>query len=218
MNATETWSRIGRHLAGESTAAEDAELERWAAEDPAHEELLAAARRIWEAAGGHLPGHDSGAAWRRLERLLSGASDESGPPVEDHEGGEDTPPSTDRLPIEPIDCAIRMERRPRAAVQVARRFAAGLGVGAAAALVAGLSLGWELLFVDTSLSYVAAEISAAFGIPLQLVSAATDEPRVPAVPEVRPFDGAVATVCRVLGSRCDEAPDQTTVYWTSGGR
>ncbi|UCC73721.1 MAG: FecR domain-containing protein [Gemmatimonadota bacterium] len=351
MKDTEIWSRIGRHLAGESSPAEDAELERWAAEDPSHAALLAAARRVWAAAGGHLPGRDSGAAWKRLAPFLSGESGAS-------RGG--APPVAKGEAIEPTDCAIRTPRRPRQAGRVARRIA-GFGITAAAALLAGLLLGrgsrppvpppepraWHtgpaeaatiplpdgsvvrigpeswleavgtravalegvayfavtsdstapfevrtragrirvvgtrfearaegdsalvavvegrvalaglagrtveigpgqagllvagvapetahlppsrrlaawmgrvLIFRDTPLSDVAAEIEAVYGIPLQLVSDAADEPRVSAVFEERPFDEVVATVCRVLGSPCEVTPDQATIYWTTGGR
>jgi ferric-dicitrate binding protein FerR (iron transport regulator) len=355
MNEEEIWSKIGRQLAGESTPAEDAELERWAAEDPSHAELLAAACRVWEAAGGHLPGRDSGAAWKRLAPLLSG-SGESGA------GGKGAGGAPEGRAGEPADVLIRMPHRPGHGWRAARRVV-GVGITAAAALLAGLVLGrasrrpapappaepqaWHtgaaeattvplpdgsvvrmgpesrleavgaravalegvayfavatdraapfevrtragrirvlgtrfearaegdsarvavvegrvalaglagrtleigpgqagllvvgaapetaplpprrrlaswmgrvLIFHDTPLSDVIAEIESVYGVPLQLVSDVADEPCVTAVFEERPFEEVVATVCRVLGSRCDVAPNQATIYWTTGGR
>jgi transmembrane sensor len=349
---TDIWSRIARHLAGESSPAEDAELERWAAEDPSHAAILAAARRVWAAAGDQLPERDSSAAWSRLAPLLSG-SGESGA------GRKDARRSAKGRAGEPGDLLIA-PRRPRHTWRVTRRIA-GFGITAAAALLAGLVLGrvsrptvpaaephaWHtgpaeattvplpdgsvvrigpeswleaegtrsvtlegvayfavasdsaapfevlthagrirvlgtrfearaegdsalvavvegrvgltggagrtleigpghvgrmvtgvppdtaplpergrlaawmgrvLIFRDTPLSEVAAEIEAVYDLPVKLVSDAVDEPRVTAVFEERPFDEVVATVCRVLGSRCEVTPEEATIFWTTGGR
>lgn len=66
MNDRIGWRALARYLAGESSPAEAAGIEAWAASDPRHAEALGAARRAWGAVRAHDAPPDAEAAWQAL--------------------------------------------------------------------------------------------------------------------------------------------------------
>ncbi|MBX6333003.1 MAG: FecR domain-containing protein, partial [Gemmatimonadaceae bacterium] len=60
------WSALDAYLSGRSSPEEVQQIEQWAAQDPARAELLAAVRRIWDAAAVSMEPFDAEAAVRRL--------------------------------------------------------------------------------------------------------------------------------------------------------
>lgn len=75
------WARLARYLAGESSPAEAAAVEQWAAADPAHRELLAELSDTWTGAAGG-PRWDTNQAFARVQARI-GAADakRAAPPV-----------------------------------------------------------------------------------------------------------------------------------------
>ena len=66
------WQAIARYLAGESPAEETAAVETWIAADPKHADVLATARRAWNAAASDTTGFDTDRAWRSLSARIAG--------------------------------------------------------------------------------------------------------------------------------------------------
>ena len=68
------WPRLARYLAGEASAQEKGEVERWIAADPRHRALVDDARRRWEAAGANRPSFNVDSAWASISRQMNGPS------------------------------------------------------------------------------------------------------------------------------------------------
>jgi transmembrane sensor len=74
----DAWARLGRYLAGECTAAEAAEVERWAAAQAARRALLDELRDAWTAAGAP-PRWNTDAAFARVTARIAGARAQARP-------------------------------------------------------------------------------------------------------------------------------------------
>src|SRR4051812_12949428 len=74
MSDSIDWRIIDRHIAGESTPAEDEQLRRWLTEDPRHPTLLAGLRTAGRAAG-EGQRWDVDAAWSKvMNRIADGSA------------------------------------------------------------------------------------------------------------------------------------------------
>lgn len=71
------WALLARHLAAETTPAEQTTLHGWLRADPLHLQILTTVTRAWERAGEAAPApplfsaHDVEAAWQRFQPLMS---------------------------------------------------------------------------------------------------------------------------------------------------
>ncbi len=72
MTKRDVWPLIARHLAGEASAADEAELHAWA-QAPENARVLAEARQAWLAAARDEQAWDVDAAWRRVQPSLGEA-------------------------------------------------------------------------------------------------------------------------------------------------
>jgi transmembrane sensor len=69
------WDQLARYVAGESSATEAGDVERWASVDPRNAEELERARAAWAVAGGRpAPVADVDAAWARMSQRLDEAA------------------------------------------------------------------------------------------------------------------------------------------------
>jgi transmembrane sensor len=73
MSDSIDWRIIDRHIAGESTPAEDEQLRRWLTEDPRHPSLLAGLRTAGRATG-ESPAWNADAAWSKVMNRIADAS------------------------------------------------------------------------------------------------------------------------------------------------
>src|ERR1051325_1224728 len=64
------WTLLTRYVAGECSQAESADVERWLDADPARQEQLAAARRLWDQAAALPPATRIDAMWQDLRRRM----------------------------------------------------------------------------------------------------------------------------------------------------
>jgi transmembrane sensor len=70
MEHDSDWERLARYLVGECSPEEAAEIERWAAADPARQESVDQMRTVWAKAEVSPSGWDTAAAWAALDRKL----------------------------------------------------------------------------------------------------------------------------------------------------
>ncbi len=118
------WSRLGRYLAGECSAPEAEEIRRWIDADPTHTELVASLSAMWQS-GGEFPSApptlaaDEERAWRAMRARVAG------------------------LEVEPRRQPIIPHRRP-ILTPLTRSRTSLPRIAAAAVLVIGATLAWEL--------------------------------------------------------------------------
>jgi transmembrane sensor len=69
------WDRLARYVAGESSATEASDVERWASADPRNAEELERARAAWAAAAGRPgPAGEVDTAWARMSQRMDEAA------------------------------------------------------------------------------------------------------------------------------------------------
>jgi transmembrane sensor len=80
MSAAPDWTLLDRYWSGECSAEDARAIERWAAADPSHAELLASMHRVWREVATPLPAVDEAHAWTALRARIAGAEREDGAP------------------------------------------------------------------------------------------------------------------------------------------
>jgi transmembrane sensor len=75
----------------------------------------------------------------------------------------------------------------------------------------GAWLGRVLLFRDTPLADAVAEIGAAYGVPVTILTSGLDTLRVSAQFDERPLDEVLETLCRVIAARCTVTREAATI-------
>lgn len=150
MHEQVNWNLLARHLAGECTAEESAQLEAWLAESPDRKQFLAELEEVWEVTG-------PAASHRDADRDVARDVDALWQRVQGHMARpERTPPRSAREPAQP-----RRIGRPRADRRPARRLhrAAAVVAALAGVLLLVLWMGDGLPFggADTSAKVFATE-------------------------------------------------------------
>ena len=152
------WDLLSRYLAGESSAREAQDVERWAMADPARARLLDELRATWSAAGAAAPSYDVEGILRRSKRRRSGLQLET-----------QTPAARRHVRITPAGIAVVTERSRWISL-------------AAAVLVVGFGIwGWTSLPFSPGAAKVP-ERELATGVGQRLVVRLGDGTRVTLAP------------------------------------